>query len=139
MKHRPAPRWTEYLLPAALAWSPAVAHATSMDGLVFLVVIWPIALVLAAAMIGAIIVGIVRLHREGYEGRLGTYLQGLGLSAGLLFPVFVLTLGRRAPWDPLLITCVPVVVLAVGCLVLGRRLSQKVRSGLASGSAGQDL
>ena len=103
----------------AAAAAPSSAWASDMDGLVFMVIVWPVGLILVGVLLVFAILGIVGLVYRSFKRRFGALALGLGAVAGVAFPVLVLHLDKRRSTEVLLLTLCPVEAMALLCVVVG--------------------
>jgi hypothetical protein len=107
------------------------AHADNLAGLVFVVFIWPIGILCGVALLILGIIGLVKLRRRRKASAYSTALLVVAIGAAVGYPVLTILLAgtfrARAPADIMVITLLPVELLAAGCIALGAVLRARAR------------
>jgi hypothetical protein len=112
-----------------LLLAPSTARADNMSGLIFVVVIWPVGLLcgLLLMVLGAVAKWRLRSRTVSPTSTFPHTLMVISIIVGLGFPLLTLILSFDADPDAeiLVMTILPVEVLAVWCVVMGRRLARQ--------------
>lgn len=124
-------RWVAAALGLILLFLSGDANADNLGGLVFVVFIWPIGIFCAILLLILGIIGLVKLRTRGKKSSFPSALLGISIAIATIYPVLALVLSgafrSRAPADVLLVTLVPVELVAVACLALGLVLRARSR------------
>lgn len=109
------------------AW-PAVAHADDLGVLIYLLVVWPLALLLLAAMVVMIIIAAVKLRRGTGGRRAGYWIIGISVlltALHIVVNIIAYTGVRTKSKATAVISILPVLVPGIVNVILWWRLVRR--------------
>jgi hypothetical protein len=125
--------WVAAVLSLLILLLPGAARADNLGGLVFLIFIWPIGILCFLLMLVLGIIGLVKLRARRVASRFASALLIISIPIAVGYPIFSVALvgafRAGAPSEVLLVSLLPVELLAAGCVALGLALRARSRQG----------